>query len=146
MDPILSAFLVAAVVAISFLLVANIYIYIEYHKVQKNKDSSTQTASTHFQTVSTHTTQIENKEKGYQFPEARTIVVDRGCDAQPVPHGAVITEQIQELQDTQVRLQDYMSHLYSRTNNDLERFTKEVLEQAVTQYQTFQIHRDELLT
>ena len=97
MDLILSAFLVAAVVAISFLLIANIYIYVEYHKVQKNKDSCTQTVSTYYQTVSTHTTQIENQEKGYQFPEARTIVVDRGCDAQPVPHGAVITEQIQEL-------------------------------------------------
>ena len=145
MDPILSAFLVMAVVAISFLLITNIYIYVEYHKVQINKDGSTQTASTHYQTVSTHTMQIENQVKGYQFPEARTIVVDQGCDAQPVPHGAVITEQIQELRDTQVRLQDYMSHLYSQTNTDLERFTKEVLEQSVMQYQTFQIHRDELL-
>ena len=38
-----------------------------------------------------------------------------------------------------------MSHLYSRTNTDLERFTKEVLEQSVTQCHTFQAHRDDLL-
>ena len=62
-----------------------------------------------------------------------------------VPYGAVITEQIQELRDTQVRLQDYMSHLYNRTNTDLERFTKEVLELSVMQCQTFQAHRDDLL-
>ena len=145
MDPILSAFLVAAGVAISFLIAANIYIYVEHYNVQRNEDSCTQTVSTHYQTVSTHTTQIENQEKGIQFPEAKTIVVDRGCDAQPVPYGAVITEQIQELRDIQVCLQDYMSHLYSRTNTDLERFTKEVLELSVTQCQTFQAHRDDLL-
>ena len=101
--------------------------------------------NTYYQTVSTHTTQIESQEKGNQFPEARTVVVERGCDAQTVPYGAVITEQIQELRDTQVRLQDYMSHLYNRTNTDLERFTKEVLELSVTQCQTFQAHRDDLL-
>ena len=145
MDPILSAFLVAAVVAISFLVIVNIYIYVEYYKVQEIKDSCTQTVSNSYQTVSTHTTKIENQEKGYQFPEAKTIVVDRGCDAQPLPRGAVITEQIQELCDTQVRLQEYMSHLYSRTNTDLERFTKEILEQSVMQCQTFQAHRDDLL-
>ena len=145
MDPILSAFLVAAVVAISFLVIVNIYIYVEYYKVQKSKDSSTQTVSNSYQTVSTHTTNIESQEKGYQFPETKTIVVNRGCDAQPIPKGAVITEQIQELRDTQQRLQDYMSHLYSRTNTDLERFTKEILEQAVTQCQMFQAHRDDLL-
>ena len=145
MDPILSAFLVAVVVAISFLLITNIYIYIDYHSGQTNKDVSTQTASTHYQTVSTHTTQIEIQEKGHQFPEAKTIVVEKGCDAEPLPHGAVITEQIQELRDTQVRLQDYMSQIYSRTNTDLERFTKEVLEQSVMQYQTFHTHRDEVL-
>ena len=145
MDPILSAFLVTAVVAISLLVIANIYIYVEYYNVQKNEDSCTQTVSTHYQTVSTHTTQFEHQEKGNQFPEARTIVVERGCDAQPVPYGAVITEQIQELRDTQVRLQDYMSHLYRWTNTDLERFTKEVLELSVMQCQTFQAHRDDLL-
>ena len=145
MDPILSAFVVAAVVAISFLIIANIYIYVEYHNVQKNEDSCTQTVSTHYQTVSTHTTQIENQDKGNQFPETRTILVKRGCDAQLVPHGTVITEQIQELRDTQVHLQDYMSHLYSWTNTDLETFTKEVLEQSVTQCQIFQAHRDDLL-
>ena len=145
MDPILSAFLVAAVVAISFLLIANIYIYVGYYNRQKNVDSCTQTVSTHYQTVSTHTTKIEYQEKGNQFPEAKTIMVDRGCDALPIPHGALITEQIQELRDTQVCLQDYMSHLYSRTNTDLERFTKEVLEQSVTQCHTFHAHRDDLL-
>ena len=145
MDPISSAFLVAAVVAVSFLVIVNIYIYVEYYKVQESKDSSTQTVSNSYQTVSTHTTKIENQEKGYQFPEAKTIVVNRGCDAQPLPRGAVITEQIQELCDTQVCLQEYMSHLYSRTNTDLERFTKEILEQAVMQCQTFQAHRDDLL-
>ena len=132
MDPILSAFLVAAVVAISFLVVANIYIYVEHYKVQNSKDSSTQTVSNSYQTVSTHTTNVQSQEKGYQFPETKTTVVSRGCDAQPLPKGAVITEQIQELRDTQQRLQDYMSHLYSQTNTDLERFTKEILEQAVT--------------
>ena len=73
------------------------------------------------------------------------ILIHRGCDAQPIPWGAVITEQIQELRDTQVHLQEYMSHLYSRTNTDLERFTKEILEQSVTQCQTFQAHHDDLL-
>ena len=145
MDPILSAFLVAVVVAISFLVIANINIYVEYHHVQKSEDGCTQMISTCYQTVSTHTTQIESQDKANQFPETKTIVVERGCDAQPVPHGAVITEQIQELRDTQVRLQDYMSHLYSRTNTDLERFTKEVLEQSVTQCQMLQAHRDDLL-
>ena len=95
--------------------------------------------------MSTHTTQIENQEKGNQFPEARTVVVERGCDAQMVPYGAVITEQIQELRDTQVHLQDYMSHLYNRTNTDLEKLTKEILELSVTQCQTFQAHHDDLL-
>ena len=38
-----------------------------------------------------------------------------------------------------------MSHLYSRTNTDLERFTKDILEQAVTQCQQLQAHRDDLL-
>ena len=71
MDPILSAFLVAAGVAISFLIIANIYIYVEYHNVQKNEDSCTQTVSTQYQTVSTHMTQIENQEKGNQFPESK---------------------------------------------------------------------------
>ena len=145
MDPILSVFLVAAVVAIGFLIIANIFIYVEYNKVQKNTDSSTQTVSTQYQTVSTHMVQIKNQEKGYQFPEARTVVVKKGCDAQPVPHGTVITEQIQELRATQAHLQEYMSHLYSRMNTDLERFTKEILEQSVTQWQTFQAHRDDLL-
>ena len=145
MDPILSVFLVAVGVAISFLIIANIYIYVKYYNVQKNADTCTQTVSTQYKTVSTHTTQIENQEKGNQFPEARTIVVEWGCDAQPVPYGAVITEQIQELRDIQVHLQDYMSHLYSRTNTDLERFTKEVLELAVTQCQTFQTHHDDLI-
>ena len=45
----------------------------------------------------------------------------------------------------QQRLQDYMSHLYSRTNTDLERFTKEILQQAVIQTQQFQVHHDDLL-
>ena len=76
MDLILSAFLVAAVVAISFLVVVNIYIYVEYSNVQKNEDSCTQTVSTYYQTVSTHTTQIESQEKGNQFSEARTVVVE----------------------------------------------------------------------
>ena len=145
MDPILSGFLVAAVVAISFLIIANIYIYTKYNRVQKNTDSSTQTVNTQHQTVSTHTAQIDNQEKGYQFPETKTVVVDKGCDAQPIPHGAVITEQIQELRATQTHLQEYMTHLYSRTNTDLERFTKEILEQSITQCQTFQAHRDDLL-
>ena len=145
MDPILSAFLVAVVVAVSFLVVANIYIYVEHYKVQNSKDSSTQTVSNSYQTVSTHMTNVQSQEKGYQFPETKTTVVSRGCDAQPLPKGAVITEQIQELRDTQQRLQDYMSHLYSRTNTDLERFTKEILEQAMTQCQMFQAHRDDLL-
>ena len=76
MDPILSAFLVAAVVAISFLAIANIYIYVEHHNAQKNEDRCTQTISTYYQTVSTHTTNIETQEKGNQFPEARTVVVE----------------------------------------------------------------------
>ena len=145
MDPILSAFLVAAVVAISFLCIANIYIYADYRNGQKNKDSGTQTVNTYHQTVSTHTAAMTCQEKGNQFPEAKTIVTERGCDAQPIPYGAVITEQIQELRTTQENLQDYMSHLYSRTNTDLERFTKEVLELSVTQCQTLQAHRDDLL-
>ena len=88
---------------------------------------------------------MKAKTKDSNFPEAKTIVVERGCDAQPVPFGAVITEQIQELRETQTSLQDYMSHLYSWTNTDLERFTKEILELSVTQCQTLQAHRDDLL-
>ena len=145
MDPILSSFLVAAGVAISFLIIANIYIYVKYHKVPKNEDRCMQTVTTQYRTVSTHTIQAENKERGNQFPEVKTLLVERGCDAQPVPYGTVIMEQIQELRDIQVRLQDYMSHLYSWTNTDLERFTKEVLELAVMQCQTFQTQRDDLL-
>ena len=145
MDPILTSFLIAAGVAISFLIIANIYIYVKHYNVPKSEDNYTQTVGTQFRTVSTHTTNTENNDKGTQFPEVRTILVEQGCDAQPVPYGAVITEQIQELRDIQVRLQDYMSNLYSRTNTDLERFTKEVLELAVTQCQTFQTHRDDLL-
>ena len=113
MDPILSAFLVAAGVAISFLIIVNIYIYVEYYNVHKYADACTQTVSTQQLTVSTHTTQIEHQEQGNQFPETRTTVVERGCDAQPVPYGAVITEQIQELRDIQVRLQDYMSPIFT---------------------------------
>ena len=145
MDPILITFLVTAVVAVSFLVLANCYIYVKYYKVRARKNASTQTISTTFQTVSTHTKEIQHEEKGYQFPESKTVAVSRGCDALPLPKGAVITEQIQELRDTQQRLQDFMSHLYSRTNTDLERFTKDILEQAVTQCQQLQAHRDDLL-
>ena len=113
--------------------------------MRAHKNNSTQTISATYQTVSTHTTKIQCNEKGYQFPESKTVVVSRGCDALPLPKGAVITEQIQELRDTQQRLQDYMSHLYNRTNTDLERFTKGILEQAVTQCQQFQTHRADLL-
>ena len=74
-----------------------------------------------------------------------TFLVTAVVAALPLPKGAVITEQIQELRDTQQRLQDYMSHLYSRTNTDLERFTKGILEQAVTQCQQLQAHHDDLL-
>ena len=145
MDPILITFLVTAVVAVSFLVIANCYIYTKHYKVRTHQDHGTQTITATYQTVSTHTTPILCDEKEGQFPEAKTLVVSRGCDALPLPKGAVITEQIQELRDTQQRLQDYMSHLYSRTNTDLERFTKGILEQAVTQGQQFQVHRDDLL-
>ena len=94
--------------------------------------------------MSTHTTKIQSKDTGFQFPESKTVAVSRGCDALPLPKGAVITEQIQELRDTQQRLQDYMSHLYSRTNTDLERFTKGILEQAVAQGQQFQALTEDL--
>ena len=145
MDPLLIAFLVTAVVAVSFLVIANCYIYMKHYKVQTHQDHGTQTITATYQTVSTHTTPILYDEKESQFPEAKTIVVSRGCDALPLPKGAVITEQIQELQDTQQHLQDYMLHLYSRTNTDLERFTKGILEQAVAQGQQLQVHRDDLL-
>ena len=39
-----------------------------------------------------------------------------------------------------------MRHLYSRSNTDLEKFTKEILEQLIIQCQAFQAHRDDLLT
>ena len=147
MDPVLIAFLVAAVVAVSFLAAANIYLYSEHYRAQNSKDSSTQTVRNSYQTVSTHTTNVQSHEKGYQFPETKTSSCQsEGATHKLLPKGAVITKQIQELRDTQQRLQDYMSHLYSRTNIDLERFTKEILEQAVTQCQTFQAHRDDLLT
>ena len=145
MDPILITFLVTAVVAVSFLVLANCYIYAKYYKVRAHKNNSTQTITATYQTVSTHTTKIQHNEKGYQFPESKTVVVSRGCDALPLPKEAVITEQIQELRDTQQRLQDFMSHLYSRTNTDLERFTKDILEQAVTQCQQLQANCDDLL-
>ena len=145
MDPILITFLVTAVVAVSFLVLANCYIYMKYYKVRNHQDRDTQTTTATYQTVSTHTTPIVCDEKESQFPDAKTLLVSRGCDALPLPKGAVITEQIQELWDTQQRLQDYMLHLYSRTNTDLERLTKEILEQAVTQGQQFQAHRDDLL-
>ena len=138
MDPILITFLVTAVVAVSFLVLANCYIYVKHYTVRAHKNNSTQTISTTYQTVSTHTTTIQSEEKGFQCPESKTVTVSRGCDMLPLPKGAVITEQIQELRDTQQRLQDYMSHLYSRTNTDLERFTKGILEQAVAQGQQFQ--------
>ena len=95
--------------------------------------------------MGTNTTEKPHEEKGHQFPELKTVAVSRGCDALPLPKGAVITEQIQELRDTQQRLQDFMSHLYSRTNTDLERFTKDILEQAVSQCQQLQAHREDLL-
>ena len=113
--------------------------------MRTHQNNSTQTITATHQTVSTHTISVPCDEKGYQFPETKTVVVSRGCDALPLPKGAVITEQIQELRDTQQRLQDYMSHLYSRTNTDLERFTKGILEQAITQGQQLQAHRDDLL-
>lgn len=145
MDPILITFLVTAVVAVSFLILANCYIYIKYHKVRNHQNRNTQTPTATNKTVSTHTTPLLCDDKEVQVPDAKTLLVSRGCDALPLPKGAVITEQIQELRDTQQRLQDYMSHLYSRTNTDLERFTKGILEQAVTQGQQFQTHRDDLL-
>ena len=113
MDPILITFLVTAVVAVSFLVIVNCYIYTKHYKVRTHNNNSTQTITTTYQTVSTHTTKVQCNEQGYQFPETKTVVVSRGCDALPLPKGAVITEQIQELWDTQQRLQDYMSHLYS---------------------------------
>ena len=67
MDPILITFLVTAVVAVSFLVLANCYIYVKYYKVRARKNASTQTISTTFQTVSTHTKEIQHEEKGYQF-------------------------------------------------------------------------------
>ena len=43
MDPILFGFLITAVLAVIFLIIVNIYLYIEYNRVHKRKDSSTQT-------------------------------------------------------------------------------------------------------
>ena len=71
MDPILITFLVTAVAAVSFLVLANYYIYVKNYKVRARKDISTQTISTTFKTVSTHTKEVQSEEKGYQFPEAK---------------------------------------------------------------------------
>ena len=146
MDPILFGFLITAVFAVVFLILVNIYLYREHHKEYKRKDVSTQTIRQQCTTVSTHTIQTTKQEKGHQYPKKRTLFVDQGCDAQPVPHGAVVTEQVKELRATQSNLQDYMRHLYSRSNTDLEKFMKEVLEQSIIQCQMFQAHRDDLLT
>ena len=122
MDPILSGFLIMAVFAVVFLTAVNTYIYKLHYRHVLKKDVTTQTIKKKYHTVSTHTFKKTTQEKDCQYPEKKAQSVDKGCDAQPVPHGAVVTEQVREIRAMQSNLQEYMQQIHSRLNAELERF------------------------
>ena len=142
MDPVLFTFLTAAAVAIIILATAHLYIYLIQRKT--TKDNFTQTNIKCYRTASTFTQKKQFRSTGSQVLEKKCETKDQGCDANIIPYGATVTEQVKEYRRSHNNLEEVFVAQYRQLEIQVEQFTKDNLEQSIHQCTGFQKTREDI--
>ena len=143
MDPLLSFFICMAVIATIILLAAHLFIFLTHTTVKTN--STTQTIVKTSTSSETSMDRQCNKTIGLQVPENKSETADQGCDAGSTRYRAMATEQIQAFRESHNQLQDFVNAKCGNLELQLQRFTKNMLEQSVTECQMLELIREDIL-
>ena len=144
MDPLLLFFISTAVCATLVLVMAHLFIYIK-NNTTTVIDNTTQTQLLMCTSTQTSMRASYTQTKGLQVPDKKNKMVNKGCDASSTRYSSTATEQIKIFQESETKLQDLIKTKHSDIGLQIQRFTKDILEQTAQQYQILETIRNEII-
>ena len=144
MDPLFNCYSLMATIATILLPIVCLCIC-SLRRVKTTRDSYTQTNTKQHKTAGTSTPQKRYKSIANQVPEKRCILKDQGCEACIIPYGATVMEQIREYRKSHTNLEEVIAANHRHLEIQIERFTKDVLEQSIRECTNFQHNREDVV-